>query len=128
MNDWLNKHGRISNNYRNSTNENHIFMIRPIDYLHFSAISDQHKPLQIWARLSPAVINLSIPDPEAVLILLSDFIIEIPIFVLYHQRQIRVSNSATLTHKCIFHELDFNVSYLLILINFCYFSHVIIYF
>lgn len=108
LNEWLIKHGS-SFNYKGSTDENHIFLLRPIDYLHFAGLSDQQKPMEVWARLSPVLLDLPIQDPEAILILLTDFIIGSPIFTLYDQQRIRVTNSATLNHKIFFHELDFDV-------------------
>ncbi|KAI6191166.1 hypothetical protein M3Y97_00198500 [Aphelenchoides bicaudatus] len=107
MDDWLKKFGR-SFRYQGSTDENHIFTLRPVDFLHFSGLSTEEKPVQLWARLSPALLDLQIEDPEVVLILLTDVVIGTPIFLLHDQQRIRVTSSATLTHKCIFHELDFN--------------------
>jgi hypothetical protein len=110
MDEWLEQHGR-SFKYRGSTDEHHIFVMRPLDFAHFAGLSEEQKPSHVWARLSPVLLDLSVQDPEAVLILLTDAIIGTPIFVLHDQRKIRVTSSATLTHKCIFHELDFDVSY-----------------
>lgn len=73
-------------------------------------MGEARKPVQVWARLSSAIRDLPVQDPEAILILLSDFIIGNPIFILHDQQRIKVTSSSTLNHKCIFHELDFDVS------------------
>lgn len=110
MDEWRTKYGR-SFKYHGASDETQIFVIRPIDSLHFAGLSDRDKPIQVWAQLSPVLLDCPIKDPEAILILLSDSIIGNPIYTLHDQRYIRITSSSTLHHKCIIHELDFDVSF-----------------
>ncbi|KAI6226796.1 hypothetical protein M3Y95_00658600 [Aphelenchoides besseyi] len=107
MNKWQKEHGQ-SFNYRGCTPENQIFQVRPIDHMHYAGLSYETKPMLVWARLSPTLLDLPIRDPEAIPLLLSDLIIGHPIFVHFDQLQIRVTSSATLSHKVYFHEFNFD--------------------
>ncbi|KAI6210837.1 hypothetical protein M3Y96_00370300 [Aphelenchoides besseyi] len=111
MNKWQKEHGR-SFDYRGCTPDNQIFQVRPIDHMHYAGLSNETKPMLVWARLSPTLLDLPIRDPEAVPLLLN------PIFVHFDQLQIRVTSSATLSHKVYFHEFNFNPrGYFLIELN-----------
>ncbi|CAD5235357.1 unnamed protein product [Bursaphelenchus xylophilus] len=104
--EWRRQSGRDE---RFETKEDvYLFDWRPINIQKYLGISGEREVTYVWARLADSVRDLPIADPLAIPILMSDWIIGHPIHIYHRQLQVKLTTSASMTHKLIFHQDDVN--------------------